>query len=217
MGDIVRALSALSTPAISDALDRLGIAGQAADIYPIDRQCRLAGRAYTVLYQPIDVMGGTVGDYIEEVPRGDVVVLDNSGRLDATVWGDILTMVAHRQGLGGTAINGICRDSSRAFDVGYPLFSRGHWMRTGKDRVKVAGQQVPVVLGNVRVRPGDVLIGDADGVVVVPAEREQEVLDVAAEIERAEEVIRREVGRGTSLREARRQLGYHALQTPRDT
>jgi regulator of RNase E activity RraA len=72
---------------------------------------------------------------------------------------------------------------------------------------------VPVVLGGVRVRPGDVLIGDSDGAVVVPAEREAEVLAVAAEIEKTEEAIRQEVERGTPLREARQRLGYHTLQT----
>jgi 4-hydroxy-4-methyl-2-oxoglutarate aldolase len=213
MDDVVRGLSELSTPTISDALDRLGIAGQAEGIYPVDRGFRLAGRAFTVLYQPIDTAGGTVGDFIDDVPPGEVVVLDNSGRLDATIWGDIMTLVARRRGLGGTVINGICRDSDRALKVGYPLFSKSHWMRTGKDRVMVAGQQVPVVLGGVRVRPGDVLIGDSDGVVVVPAEREAEVLAVAAEIEKAEEAIRQEVERGTPLREARQRLGYHTLQT----
>jgi 4-hydroxy-4-methyl-2-oxoglutarate aldolase len=216
MGDVVQALSGFSTPAVSDALDRLGIPGQVAGIRPVDRRFRLAGRAFTVQYQPIDEAGGTVGDYIEDVPPGDVVVLDNQGRTDATVWGDILTLVARRRGLGGTVINGICRDSERALELDYPLFSKGSWMRTGKDRVKIVGQQVPVVLGTVRVRPGDVLIGDGDGVVVVPAEREEQVLEVVTEIEQAEEVIRREVERGASLREARTQLGYHTLQTRRN-
>jgi 4-hydroxy-4-methyl-2-oxoglutarate aldolase len=168
-----------------------------------------------VLYQPMDVTGGTVGDYIDDVTPGEVVVLDNSGRLDATVWGDILTQVAKRRQLGGTAINGICRDSSRALELEYPLFSKARWMRTGKDRVKVAGVGVPVTLGGVRVRPGDVLIGDGDGVVVVPAEREEEVLRAATEIEEAEEAIRAEVARGASLREARQRLGYFMLQTRR--
>jgi regulator of RNase E activity RraA len=215
MGDVVKALSGFSTPTISDALDRLGIAGQVEGIYPADRRFRVAGRAFTVQYQPIDEEGGTVGDYIEDVPPGDVVVLDNGGRLDATVWGDILTLVAQRRRLGGTVINGICRDSDRALELDYPLFSKSHWMRTGKDRVKIVGQQVPVVLGTVRVRPGDILIGDADGVVVVPAEREQDVLDIATEIEQTEAVIRQEVERGASLREARTRLGYHTLQTRR--
>jgi regulator of RNase E activity RraA len=216
MADIALELAKFSTPTVSDALDRLGIAGQVADIYPADRGSRLAGPAFTVLYQPIDVEGGTVGDYIDDVPPGAVVVLDNGGRPDVTVWGDILTLVAQRNGLGGTAINGICRDSGRALELGYPLFSRSHWMRTGKDRVKVAGVQVPVVLGNVRVRPGDILIGDADGLVVVPAERARDVLGIATEIEEAEEKIRQEVLLGGPLREVRQRLGYHTLQTRRE-
>ena len=212
----VERLRRLSTSAVSDALDRLGIAGQALGIRPVDRGFRLAGRAFTILYQPCDVQGGTVGDYIDDVPDGQVIVLDNGGRLDATVWGDILTVVAHRRRLGGTVIDGVCRDSPRSLELGYPIFSRSTYMRTGKDRVQVAGEQCPVSLGGVRVRPGDLLLGDADGVVVVPAEREEDVLGVALEIEAREEAIRDLVAGGARLDEARRQHGYHALQTRRD-
>ena len=212
----VERLRRLSTSAVSDALDRFGIAGQALGIRPVDRGFRLAGRAFTILYQPCDVQGGTVGDYIDDVPDGQVIVLDNGGRLDATVWGDILTVVAHRRRLGGTVIDGVCRDSPRSLELGYPIFSRSTYMRTGKDRVQVAGEQCPVSLGGVRVRPGDLLLGDADGVVVVPAEREEDVLGVALEIEAREEAIRGLVAGGARLDEARRQHGYHALQTRRD-
>jgi 4-hydroxy-4-methyl-2-oxoglutarate aldolase len=208
----VEQLARLSTSAVSDALDRHGIAGQVFGLRPLDRSFRVAGRAFTVRYQPVDVGGGTVGDYIDDVPPGEVVVLDNAGRTDATVWGDILTVVAHRRGLGGTVIDGACRDSSRSLELGYPLFSRASFMRTGKDRVQVAEVQGPVVLGGVRVRPGDALLGDADGVVVVPREAEEEVLAAAVEIDKAEEAIRRLVLSGSRLDEARRQHGYHALQ-----
>ena len=209
---IVEQLEALGTSAVSDALDRHGIAGQVAGLRPLDRSFRVVGRAFTVRYQPVDVIGGTVGDYVDDVPVGEVVVLDNAGRLDATVWGDILTVVAHRRGLAGTVIDGVCRDSPRSLELGYPLFSRTSYMRTGKDRVQVAEVQGPVSLGGVRVRPGDVLLGDADGVVVVPREREDEVVAAAPEIEQTEETIRRLVIGGSRLDEARRQHGYHALQ-----
>ncbi len=85
----------LDTATISDALDRLGIAGQCLEIKPRDHRFRLAGRAYTLLYGPAGNPPGTVGDYIDDVPPGEVVVLDNGGRNDATVWGDILTEIAH--------------------------------------------------------------------------------------------------------------------------
>ncbi|MFE7422201.1 RraA family protein [Rhodococcus sp. NPDC057529] len=211
--DIVAELARYSTSALSDALDRLGIEGQALGIKPLDREFRLAGRAFTGLYQPVGAAGGTVGDYIDDVPPGSVVVLDNRGRMDATVWGDILTAVAHRRGLAGTVIDGVCRDSARALEVGYPLFTRGSTMRTGKDRVTLAAVDVPVTVGEVVVHPGDILIGDADGIVVVPASSEDEVLEAATAIEEAEDRIRAAVESGERLDEARRRLAYHSLQT----
>jgi len=202
-----------STTTLSDAMDRLGIAGQAFGIAPLDRGFRLAGRAFTVRTVPVAAAKGTVGDYIDDVPAGSVVVLDNGGRLDATVWGDILTIMAHRLGLGGTVIHGVCRDSARSLELGYPIFSRGAYMRTGKDRVQADGYQVPVSLGEVRVEPGDILVGDGDGVVVIPRNREAEVLAASREITEAEERIREEIGRGSRLDEARKKHRYFQLQT----
>jgi len=89
-------LRALDTSALSDALDRLGIEGQAVGLLPLDRSFRTAGRAFTVRMLPRGLSGKSVGDYIDDVAAGEVVVIDNGGRLDATVWGDILTTVAHR-------------------------------------------------------------------------------------------------------------------------
>lgn len=205
-------LAALSTPAVSDALDRLGIAGQALGIAPLDRSFRLAGRAWTLRYGPVGQDRGTVGDYIDDLGPGDVVVLDNQGRLDATVWGDLLTTTAHRRRVAGTVIDGVCRDANRSLALGYPIFSRGNWMRTGKDRVRVEAIQVAVSIGGIRVEPGDLLLGDGDGLVVVPAVSADEVLAAAEEIDRAEEAIRTAVDAGTSLRDARRTVGYHDLQ-----
>ena len=91
--------SKLDTTSISDALDRLGIAGQCLNIKPLDHTFRLTGRAFTILYGPAGKPAGTVGDYIDDVAPGSVVVLDNGGRENATVWGDILTWVAHRRGM----------------------------------------------------------------------------------------------------------------------
>ena len=202
-----------STTTLSDAMDRLGIAGQAFGIAPLDGGFRLAGRAFTVRTVPVAAAKGTVGDYIDDVPPGDIVVLDNAGRLDCTVWGDILTAVSHRRGVGGTVIHGVCRDVTRALDLGYPIFSRGRYMRTGKDRVEVESQGAPISLGEVQVRLGDVLVGDADGILVIPAGRATEVFDTAREIEDAEQAIERETAKGTRLDEARRTFRYHQLQT----
>ena len=207
----------LDTATLSDALDRLGIAGQCYGIAPRDPKFRLIGRAFTLLYGPAGKPPGTVGDYIDDVPEGSVVVLDNRGREDATVWGDILTEIAHRRGLAGTVINGICRDVALCRELGYPVFSRGHWMRTGKDRVQVEATNVTVDLGGAKVRPGDLLRGDADGVVVIPCEHEEAVLSAAEAIAQAEERIREAVRGGQRLDEARSALNYHRLQSRQDS
>ena len=207
--------SRLDTTSLSDAMDRLGIAGQCLGIKPLDPRFRLTGRAFTILYGPAGKPPGTVGDYIDDVPPGSVVVLDNGGRENATVWGDILTWVAHTRGVAGTVIDGACRDVALSLELGYPIYSRTYSMRTGKDRVQVEGTNVPVNIGDARVHPGDILRGDADGVVAIPRAHENEVLQIAEEIDAVEDRIRRAVKEGKTLAEARRQFGYHQLQTKR--
>ncbi|MGI5157464.1 RraA family protein [Microbispora sp. CA-102843] len=211
---LAAALLALGTSTVSDALDRIGIPGQCAGIAGLVPGRTIAGPAFTVRYGPNGLSGGTVGDYIDDVPPGHVVVLDNRGRTDATVWGDILTTVASSRGVGGTVIDGVCRDLDRSLEIGYPIFARGNWMRTGKDRVRAEEIGGPVGIGGIRVHPGDILIGDRDGVLSLPADRLAEIHDVAAGIAAAEDVIRAHVAEGLTLREARARTGYHHLQTP---
>jgi len=209
----VQRAAKLDTTSISDALDRLGIAGQCLNIKPLDHQFRLAGRAFTILYGPAGTPPGTVGDYIDDVAPGSVVVLDNGGRENATVWGDILTWVAHRRGIAGTVIDGACRDTHLSRELAYPIYSRSYSMRTGKDRVQVEEMGGPVNIGDARVHAGDLMRGDADGVLVIPKAHEEAVLAAAEEIDAVEQQIRAAVNGGHTLAEARARLGYHGLQT----
>ncbi len=204
----------LDTATLSDAMDKLRIEGVCRGIKPRDHHFRLAGRAFTVGYGPVDAAApGTVGDYVDAMKPGEVAVLDNGGREDCTVWGDILTQFAYTRGLGGTVIEGACRDVHLCLELGYPIYSRSYSMKTGKDRVEVYATQVPVAIGDARVCPGDLLIGDADGVVVLPRALEDRILDVAETIFAAEATIRELVAGGASIADARRQLDYHKLQT----
>lgn len=210
-------LLGLGTSTVSDAMDRLGVEGAALGLRPLDRRFRLVGRAFTVRYSPVGVEHGNVGDYIDDVPPGQVVVLDNAGRLDCTVWGDILTKVAHRRGVAGTVIHGVCRDTDISLQLSYPIFSRGSYMRTGKDRVQVDAYNEPVSLGTVRVNPGDVLVGDGDGIVVVPRALEDQVWAAAQDIFDREQAIRNAAQSGARLDEVRSQFGYFNLQSRRTT
>jgi 4-hydroxy-4-methyl-2-oxoglutarate aldolase len=213
--EIETRLRGLSCTDLSDASDRLAIPVQCLGVMPLDRSFSLVGRAWTLRYGVVGADRGTVGDYIDDLGPDDVVVLDNAGRLDATVWGDLLTITASRRKVEGTVIDGVCRDVDRSIQLNYPMFARGNWMRTGKDRVRVEATQEPVTIGGVRVEPGDWMRGDGDGVLSLPAKRISEILDVAQQIHDAEEKIRSALAEGASLRDARASVGYHQLQTRR--
>lgn len=214
--ETLRKFEALSTAAISDALDTFGITGGCQGISPVVSGLKMAGTAFTVKYVPIGSVKGTVGDYIDDLGPGDVVVLDNNGRTDCTVWGDILTVTAKMKGLAGTVIDGVCRDVPGIREEKYPIFTRGRFMVTGKDRVMVQAMQIPVSIGKVQVKPGDILVGDDSGVVVVPWELAEDVLSSAQAIEEAENSIVQAVKGGLSLREVREKFGYHKLQAKRN-
>jgi len=213
---IIERLSKLSTSTVSDAMDRLGIAGQCLGIKPVDVKFRLCGRAYTMRTVPAEVVAGSVGDYIDDVPAGAVVVIDNGGRQDKTVWGDILTFLANKNGVVGTVIDGNCRDIHRCIEINYPVFSRGWSMRTGKDRVQLDQINIPVSIGDARVEPDDLLLGDADGVLAIPKEHEDRVVELAEEIDAAEEKIMAALRQGKKLYDARMEFKYHELQRRED-
>jgi regulator of RNase E activity RraA len=206
----------LSTASISDALDSLGLPGSLHGIGALRRGGRIVGPVFTVTYEPVDATGGTVGDFLDDVPVGAVILIDNAGRTDCTVWGGIMSEVAHERGVAGTVINGTCRDVAVATALGYPIWSVSRFMRTGKDRVRVAAVQTSVTIDQVVVRPGDILVADDDGAVVVPAARWDEIVDIARHIDRVEEAIVETVRSGATLAEARARHGYHALQTRKD-
>ncbi|RKS68265.1 regulator of RNase E activity RraA [Actinomadura pelletieri DSM 43383] len=205
-------LGDLSTATLSDALDRLGLPGSLHGLAPLGPGQRLVGRAFTVRYRPAGNPPGTVGDYLDDVAPGSVVVLDNQGRTDCTVWGDILTAVAHAKGVAGTVIDGVCRDVHRALGLGYPIYSRGRFMRTGKDRVEVAEVGGPVPVGGVQICPGDLLVGDQDGAVAIPSTALADVVGLAVEIAEREERILAGALAGATIAEARAAHGYHELQ-----
>ena len=211
--ELVALFEGLDTPGVSDALDKLGLPGQCLGVAPLDNYSKvIVGPAFTVQYVTASVPPGTVGDFIEDVAPGDVVVIDNGGRTDCTVWGDIMTQYAGTRQIAATVIDGVCRDVNKALGDGYPIFSKGRFMRTGKDRVQVQSVNQPVSIGAARVCARDIVVADANGVVVVPRARAAEVAACARQIESVEADIRALISQGKTLKEARVALGYHSLQ-----
>lgn len=210
---LIDQLRGLTTSEISDALDKHGIAGQALGIRAVFGSERIAGPAFTLAYLPKGETDGTVGDFIDDVPAGHVVVIDNYGRTDCTVWGNILSEVGKQRGVAGVVIDGICRDADLARDIGFPVYAREAAMRTGKDRVALEAVNRPVSMATVRVESDDIVVADSGGVVFVPRARLAEVTATAVEIAAKEDGILDLTRAGKPLREARASQGYHALQT----
>jgi 4-hydroxy-4-methyl-2-oxoglutarate aldolase len=211
---LVAAYLHLDTACVSDAMDKLGLTAGCHGIAPVCSGVKAAGRAFTVKYRAVGVVErGTVGDFLDDVPAGGFVVIDNAARTDCTVWGDIMTTLAHRKGMAGTLIDGVCRDVPKIRQLNYPVFSRGCYMMTGKDRIEIESVNQPVSISGRQVRPDDIVLADDSGVVIIPASKEQQILTIAQEIEAVEQRILQGIASGGSLREVRTQLGYHTLQT----
>lgn len=212
--DPVTGLATLGTANISDAMDKIGLPASVLGITPLAPAFRLVGRAFTVRYVPAGHGTANSGDWLDDVAAGEVPVIDNEGRVDCTVWGDIMTSVAAAKGLAGTVIDGVCRDSAKPVDISYPVFSRGRFMRTGKDRVELAETGGTVSIGGVRVRRGDWVVGDADGIVIVAIDVVPDVLAIGREIVKREAMILQFALENHSLRTAREKYNYHSLQRP---
>lgn len=210
---IVEQFKKLDTTCVSDAMDRLGIKCGLLGITPIVHGIRICGPAFTVRYIPCGELKGSVGDFLDDVTPGHVIVIDNNGRIDCTVWGDLMSRAASIKRIAGTVIDGVCRDIPSIIKMEYPVFSKGYYMVTGKDRVEVESVNQMVSICGVQVRPEDFILADDSGAVVIPFEKVHEVLTIAEEINDKEKLIEEEIQKGISLKEARDKVNYHHLQS----
>lgn len=213
MDELVSRFEKLDTTCVSDAMDKIGMECAVYGVKALHFGEKICGRAFTVHYMPCGAVSGTVGDFLDDVAPGQVIVIDNAGRETCTVWGDIMAKTAKAMGVAGTVIDGVCRDVPAILSCGYPVFSKGYYMRTGKDRVYVDAVNVPVTLSGIPVRPNDIILGDESGVIVVPQDLAERVAEIAEEIDAKEQEILALVAQGHPLKEARAMTGYHHLQT----
>lgn len=211
--EMVERFSKLDTTCVSDAMDKLGVPCGLHGVKAVNAGTPVCGRAFTVHYVPCGVVGGTVGDFLDDVEPGQVIVIDNAGRDWCTVWGDIMSVTAQQMDVAGTIIDGVCRDLPTIYETRYPVYSKGSYMVTGKDRVTVDAVNVPVAISDVRVWPGDIVLADDTGVVVVPSSMAAQVAEIAEGISTTEAAIVEAVRGGMKLADARAKYGYHTLQT----
>jgi regulator of RNase E activity RraA len=179
--------ASLPTSAVGDALDQRGIKGHCKGLHALDpRAGKLCGRVFTVQFLPCGTPDartpdGDLGDYLDDVPAGYVIAIDNRANLDSSVWDDTLTRIARERGIAGTVVDGACRDSAGIARRQYPVFAAGTASRNGRHRVRVEAYNLPVAIGGVRVECDDILLGDEDGLVVIPRDHLGPVLAAARE------------------------------------
>ena len=191
----------LYTPVVGDILDQLDRRRQflPAAVRPLREDMRLAGRAMPVLQ--IEVFGrqekpfGVMTQALDAL-KPDEIYIATGGGMNCANWGEIMTAAARARGALGAVVNGFHRDTPKVLEQGLPVFSRGPFAQDSAPRMKVVDFRCFVEIEGVAVNPGDIIFGDVDGVLVIPAELAEEVVTKALAKARTEKVVRQELERG---------------------
>jgi 4-hydroxy-4-methyl-2-oxoglutarate aldolase len=202
----------LYTAVIGDILDRLGRVHQflPPQIRPLTPTMRLAGRAMPALVT--DVYGpqlkpfGLLTEALDQLEPGEVYLAPRTGA-QAAMWGEILTAMAQSRGAVGAVVDGYHRDTVKVLGQGFPVFSHGNYAQDSSIRTIVHDYRTPVEIGGVHVTPGDLVVGDIDGVLVIPQEIEAEVIEDAIEKASTENRVRAAIEGGMSSTEAFARFG----------
>jgi regulator of RNase E activity RraA len=205
-------LKELYTPVVGDILDDLGCYHQflPQPIKPIFTEDKLIGRAMPVLM--IDVYGpqkepfGKLTEALDQLQPGEIYIA-SGGDMRCAYWGEILTATAKKRGARGAVINGFYRDTAMVIEQKWPVFSRGRFAQDSGVRTKVADYRCDIEIGNVWVKPGSLIFGDMDGVLVIPPEHEKEVVLRSLEKARGEKLVRKEIENGMSSTDAFKKYG----------
>jgi 4-hydroxy-4-methyl-2-oxoglutarate aldolase len=211
---IIERLAKLDTCAVSDALDSLGLKGATWGIVPLWQCPRIVGRAVTMkikpagLQQPTQHLGTAP---IEAAKPGDIIVIDNGGQLQFSCWGGLLALSAKLKGLSGVVIDGACRDIDEARELGFPIYARGVVPMTARGRIMQESFNQEIQFGGVQCHPGDLVIADGSGVVIIPKEKEEEVIGSAEAIYQKEQEMAAGIRKGYSGLEMLEKLGYEQM------
>ena len=203
-------LDALYAAVVSDELDAMGYRDQvmSPEIRPLFPEARIAGfafpvravPAYSLPEEPYKLTFAAV----DALSAGDVMC---ASRVDAPFWGELLSTAARYRGCRGVVADAFTRDSRAIIEMGFPIFVRGIHMADSLGRLEVLAYNVPIRCGGVQVRPGDLILADYDGVVVIPHEICEEVLSRAEEKMRGEDLVRQQLAQGMPVTEAYRRFG----------
>lgn len=201
----------LYVAAVCDILDSLGYRNQAMHqrirpLLPDIRRCGFVGRARTVRWMETDYVVqedpyGLEIEFMDSLKAGDVAVHSTDAGGTNAPWGELMSTVAQRNGAAGCVCDSQIRDCARIIEMGFPVYYAGIRPLDSMGRARVMAYDVPVSCGGVVVSPGDIVFADFDGVVCVPRKVEETVFAAAREKVSKENVSRKELLAGKTLRE----------------
>lgn len=191
--ELVSEYGKLSSATVHEASGAIG--ALSANIKPISPDMVVCGPAITVNLRPGDNLMLHKAIYVAQ--SGDVIVADAKGFTEAGAWGEVMAVAAQERGIGGLVFNGAVRDSQAMTELGFPVFSRGLCIK-GTEKISLGSINQPLILDNVTIYPGDLILGDRDGVVVVKREDAAEILQKSKDREEKEKGIKQRLKRGES-------------------
>jgi len=204
----------LSTTNLSDALDKIGHNGAVSGILPMYDCPRITGRAVTIKITAAGMLKSEhhLGVHaIDAADKGDIIVIDNHGDVKNNCWGEILSMGAKMKGVSGVVVDGATRDIDMCKEFEFPVYARGTVPITARGRIIQESFNQMVRIGDVQVSPGDIVMADVNGIVFIPEERLDEVLEAAEQIQQKEEAMVAELKKGLSILEVDKKFAYEQM------
>ena len=210
--ELVEGFRGVATASVADSVDKICDKRGYMDheLRPRINEKRIVGPAVTVLEGPTTefLPPQHALELIDAAAAGSVMVIAIDGEANVAIWGGLMTAGSYARGLAGAVLDGGVRDIYEIRrDYDFPVIARSVSPGTTLGRFKTLGANVPVVCGGIEVNPGDIIVGDADGVVVVPRARAEEVLTMAQEIDKRELEQARLIVEAKSLKEGLAKYG----------
>ena len=209
-----KSLVRFDTCILSDAMDRLGLAGATIGVRPAWKCPKIFGRAVTMKLKPAGIDRPTqhLGTAAIEIARpGEIIVIENRVRADAPGWGGLLSLAAKTKGLAGVVTDGPARDVDECEMLGFPVYANSVVPISARGRIVQESVNKEIQFAGVQVRPNDLVIADGSGVVIIPQEKVAEVIAAATDMADREAEMAAEIKSGKSILEVLEQRGYEAL------
>jgi 4-hydroxy-4-methyl-2-oxoglutarate aldolase len=201
---LIKRLSDLDSCAVSDALDQLGYSGVAIGLQNVTVSKRIVGKAVTVQLGLADGKPSKrhlCTEAVDSSGAGDVIVIAHENRTNVAGWGGILSQGAVKREIEGVIIDGACRDVDESRELNLPIYAKGSIPITARGRIMEKSWNEPITICGIRVEPGDLVIGDGSGVVFIPQNVAEQVIQLAENIVKKERIMASTVQKGYKLAE----------------